>query len=175
MALKGETTRVEPSRAEHAWARRVAAVRATVPELTARIDAPIAPAGDLLYACARALRTHPRVNGAWRDGAFELYGRINIGVELDAGTPTIFDADEQTPAQLAAALEQLRGRELAPPELAGATFTVAWADADAWSAPPHSGQAALLAVGSGGALTLCCDARALSVATAAAFLRAVAG
>ena len=34
----------------------------------------------LVRACARALRAVPRANAAYRDGRFELYRRINVGI-----------------------------------------------------------------------------------------------
>ena len=34
----------------------------------------------VVKAAANALREHPRVNGAYRDGKFELYSRVNIGL-----------------------------------------------------------------------------------------------
>ena len=36
----------------------------------------------VVKAAAIALREHPRVNGAYRDGKFELYSRVNIGVAV---------------------------------------------------------------------------------------------
>ncbi len=33
----------------------------------------------VVKACALALREHPRANGAYRDGRFELYSRVNVG------------------------------------------------------------------------------------------------
>ena len=57
-------------------------------------DSPIAA---VVAAVARALRHAPRLNGAYRDGAFETYSRINVGVVADEAdglvVPTIFDAD----------------------------------------------------------------------------------
>jgi pyruvate dehydrogenase E2 component (dihydrolipoamide acetyltransferase) len=141
--LKGETTPVEPDRLERAIARRVAETRATVPDLElgtdVSADACLELARErgwpltalLLRACAIALREFPRANGAYRDGRFELYSRVNIGVTIptDDGqvTPTVLDADTKPPAQLGEELERLgkraRAGELTPPELAGATFT----------------------------------------------------
>ncbi len=36
----------------------------------------------VVKACAIALREHPRANGAYRDGRFELYSRVNVGVAV---------------------------------------------------------------------------------------------
>ena len=38
----------------------------------------------VVKACAIALREHPRANGAYRDGRFELYSRVNVGVAVAA-------------------------------------------------------------------------------------------
>src|ERR1019366_2305460 len=88
-ALKGETTVLEPTRAERAIARRNAETRATVPDLElgteVEIDPALAAAGAsltavLVRACALALRDHPRANAAYRDGHYELYSRVNVAV-----------------------------------------------------------------------------------------------
>ena len=51
----------------------------------------------LMRACAVALKAVPRANGAYRDGRFELYSRVNIGLvvadEHHYVIPTLFDAD----------------------------------------------------------------------------------
>jgi pyruvate dehydrogenase E2 component (dihydrolipoamide acetyltransferase) len=83
-------------------------------------------------ATANALRTIPRVNGSYRDGRYELYTRVNVGVTLISDglyvTPTIFDADAKTAIEIGGELGDFyaRGREteLHPSELTGATFTV---------------------------------------------------
>ena len=52
-----------------------------------------------LKACAIALREFPRANGAYRDGKWEIYSRVNVGIAVAASdalvVPTIFDADTQ--------------------------------------------------------------------------------
>lgn len=142
-SLKGDTTIEEPDRAGRAIARRSAEIRATVPDLElslevdagallARADAVgCSTTALLIAACAGALRAFPRVNGAYRDGRYELYSRINVGVVidtpaapvtatvLDAGTKAVADLDEEV-ARLSA---RARSGELTPPEQAGATFT----------------------------------------------------
>ena len=59
----------------------------------------------------RALRDFPRLNGAYRDGAFETYSRVNVGccAAMPAGpvVPTIFDADTKDAGEIAAELERL--------------------------------------------------------------------
>ncbi len=210
--LKGQTTIVEPSRSERSIARRTAEVRATVPdlELSAEVDATgllaatgsgCSPAAVLARACAQALRAHPRANGAYRDGRYELYSRVNVAVTVATEdgwlSPTLLDADTKSLAALDAELSGLAARavagELTPPELAGATFTVT--DLGAWRVSRPSGfvaapQAASLAAGAVQAvpvirdgavvpghrmtLTLACDSRILFGVHAARFLGAVA-
>jgi pyruvate dehydrogenase E2 component (dihydrolipoamide acetyltransferase) len=142
-SLKGEVRIVEPDRIGRSIVRRSAEIRATVPqlELSADIDAtaPLALARErdcsitavLVGACATALAESPWANAAYRDGHFELYSRVNVGVtfhgEDGLATPAILDADRKSLAELHEELERLRARarsgELTPPELAGTTFT----------------------------------------------------
>jgi pyruvate dehydrogenase E2 component (dihydrolipoamide acetyltransferase) len=134
---KGGVTTQEPDRAARSVARRSAESRATVPDLELSAEARIAdPAAvttaALVRASARALRAVPRANAAYRDGKFELYGRINVGVIVATedmfAIPTIFDADEKGTAEITEELERLTARaasrELVAPETSGATFTV---------------------------------------------------
>lgn len=185
---KGETTVEEPTPAERAIARRAAEARATVPDLvlTVSLSAPGRCTTErVVSACAGALRQHPRANGAYRDGRFELYSRINVGVILAGADqyliPTIFDADQKAVTELANELDELRGRaargELSAPTFSGATFTL-WNAAEhaiaQASIPVLTPQAAALAAGTE-ALTLVCDHRILYGAPAAAFLNTVRG
>jgi pyruvate dehydrogenase E2 component (dihydrolipoamide acetyltransferase) len=142
---RGETRIEEPSRAERTVARRVSESRATVPELELVAEADMGafaarraqlPGASvtamLVRAAALALRDVPRANGAYRDGRFELYSRVNIGVAVPAEesftAPTLFDADRKSTAELDAELRALAARaaagELTPPEQSGATFTL---------------------------------------------------
>jgi pyruvate dehydrogenase E2 component (dihydrolipoamide acetyltransferase) len=207
VGARGETRIEEPSAAERTIARRVAEARATVPhlELDAEVDVSHIPAGTplpalLVRACALALREVPRANGAYRDGRFELYSRVNVGVVVARGagyvTPTVFDADAKGVPELTDEIAALAARaaagELAAPALAGATFTL-------WNAGDHGitragavvgpSQAAALAAGAlrdvarvedgllrpacAMTITLACDHRMLYGARAAAFLAAV--
>ncbi len=141
--VKGEVTTQAPDRAARSVARRSAESRATVPDLELTVQAAV---GDptaittaaLVRDCARALRAVPRANAAYRDGQFELYGRINIGVvvatEDTFAIPTIFDADAKGRLEISEELERLTARaesgELLAPETSGATFTLWHAGAD---------------------------------------------
>jgi pyruvate dehydrogenase E2 component (dihydrolipoyllysine-residue acetyltransferase) len=184
---RGETRIVEPTAAERALARRAAESRATVPTLELSVERGACVGGataGLVRACALALREHPRANAAYRDGRFELYSRVNVGVVIATGdtylVPTVFDADHRPLDELEPELARLEAGAasgtLASPAFTAATFTV-WnaaalglASASIPVVPP---QAAALAAGTR-ALTLCCDHRILYGARAAAFLEAIA-
>jgi pyruvate dehydrogenase E2 component (dihydrolipoamide acetyltransferase) len=209
---KGGARVEEPSRAQQAIARRAAESRATIPHVELAVEAdmaasmatygPQAPSltAILVRACALALREVPRANGAYRDGRFELYSRVNVAVAVytDDGfvLPTSFDADQKSLGQLTEELERLTARatsgQLTPPELAGSTFTL-WdlsAQGVAGGAPVIApSQSAAVAAGAvrdtpvvrGGevvpgllmTVTLACDHRILYGAQAARFLTAI--
>ena len=148
-----------------------------------------------------ALREHPRVNGAYRDGKFELYERVNVGVAVAAEdalvVPTIFDADKKSLGQIARDARALIGRckdkTVTPPELSGGTFTVSnlgMFGIEQFTAIINPPQAAILTVGKLAkqpavddkgsvvardqmALTLVCDHRILYGADGAQFLARV--
>ena len=167
-SAKGETTTVELSRMQRTIARRMAESKATIPDFTLtadvdmercvrlraelkRLSHPSAGGGAeqdgvavptyndmIVKACALALREHPRANGSYRDGRFELHSRVNVGVAVavDANqatsgalvVPTVFDADLKALGEIAretrALAERVRDGTITPPELSGATFTV---------------------------------------------------
>jgi pyruvate dehydrogenase E2 component (dihydrolipoamide acetyltransferase) len=214
---KGRVTVEEPTRAQQVVARRMSSSKATIPDFTlsAEIDMersvelrrrlraiggdrPVPSYNDIVVkACGLALREHPRANGSWRDGRFEVYSRVNVGVAV-AGedvlvVPTVFDADRQPLAEIAAETRRLAQRvrdgQITPPELAGATFTVSnlgMFGVRSFTAVINPPQAAILAVGAvtprpmvrdgelvaGHAMdvTLACDHRILYGADAARFL-----
>jgi pyruvate dehydrogenase E2 component (dihydrolipoamide acetyltransferase) len=213
---KGQVTYEDPSKLQSTIARRMSESKATAPHfyLQAEIDMSRAveargrlkaAAGEgvpsfndmVVKACALALREHPRANAAYRDGRFELYSRVNVGVAVAAQdslvVPTVFDADRKGLRQIAAdsrALAQkVRDGQITPPELSGGTFTVSnlgMYGIDNFSAVINTPQAAILAVGAikerpvvrGGQIvpahmlnvTLACDHRILYGAPAAEFL-----
>jgi pyruvate dehydrogenase E2 component (dihydrolipoamide acetyltransferase) len=154
----------------------------------------------VVKACAIALREFPKANGAYRDGRFELYSRVNVGVAVAAQgalvVPTIFDADKKGLRQIAtdtrAVAAKVREGTITPPELSGGTFTVSnlgMYGVDNFSAVINTPQAAILAVGAiaprpvvkdgeivAGHLmrvTLACDHRILYGAEGAEFLARV--
>ncbi len=218
---KGQVAYEDLSKLQSTIARRMSESKATAPHfyLEAEIDMSRAveartrlkaAAGEgevvpsfndmIVKACALALREHPRANGAYRDGRFELYSRVNVGVAVAAENslvvPTVFDADRKGLRQIAAesrALAQkVRDGQVTPPELSGGTFTVSnlgMYGIDNFSAVINTPQAAILAVGAikerpvvrDGELasahvlyvTLACDHRILYGAPAAEFLARV--
>jgi pyruvate dehydrogenase E2 component (dihydrolipoamide acetyltransferase) len=112
----------------------------------------------VVKAAANALREHPRVNGAYRDGKFERYSRVNIGIVIYANdavvVPTIFDADQKSLGQIARdayeLAEKVRAGAITPPEVAGGTFTISnlgMYGIDEFTAAINPPQAAILTVG----------------------------
>jgi pyruvate dehydrogenase E2 component (dihydrolipoamide acetyltransferase) len=215
---KGSTTYRELSRLQQVVSRRMAESKATAPhfylqseidmsaavEARARIKASsgegevIPSFNDMIVkACAIALREHPLANGSYKDGRFELYSRVNVGVAVAAQdalvVPTVFDADRKGLREIATDARTLAGKvrdgSITPPELSGGTFTVSnlgMYGVSNFSAVINSPQAAILAVGAiterpvvrGGEITtahllgvtLACDHRILYGAPAAEFL-----
>jgi len=220
-SAKGEVTVQELTRTQGVIARRMAESKATIPDFELRmgVDAGAMvelrdqmraqlPEGQsspslndlVVKACALALREHPRANGSYRDGRFELFSRVNVGVAVAADdalvVPTIFDADRKPLSDIAAETralaEKVRAGTVTPPEVAGGTFTVSnlgMYGVTGFTAVINPPQAAILAVGAvveravvrDGAvvpgrtleLTLVCDHRILYGAEAALFLARV--
>jgi pyruvate dehydrogenase E2 component (dihydrolipoamide acetyltransferase) len=147
---KGQAEIHELTRLQQTVSRRMAESKATAPDFSISLTVDMTQAVELrsrlkevadpvpsfndmvVKAAATGLREHPRVNGAYRDGKFELYEKVNIGVAVAAQdalvVPTIFDADSKSLGQIArdarAAIEKVRDRTVTPPELSGGTFTV---------------------------------------------------
>jgi pyruvate dehydrogenase E2 component (dihydrolipoamide acetyltransferase) len=215
---KGDVEIQEPTRTQQLIARRMAESKATVPEFTLQADIdmegcvalraelkelatkerPAPSFNDMVVkACALALRESPRANGAYRDGHFELYGRVNVGVAVAAQdslvVPTVFDADRKGLGEIAretrTLAERVRAGTVTPPELSGGTFTVSnlgMYGISNFTAVINPPQAAILAVGELApravvrdgevvvratmSVTLACDHRILYGAPAAEFL-----
>jgi pyruvate dehydrogenase E2 component (dihydrolipoamide acetyltransferase) len=112
----------------------------------------------VVKAAAAALREFPRVNGAYRDGRWELYSRVNVGVAV-AGqdalvVPTILDADQKSLGEISrqarTLIEKVRDGSITPPELSGGTFTVSnlgMFGIESFTAIINPPQAGLLTVG----------------------------
>jgi pyruvate dehydrogenase E2 component (dihydrolipoamide acetyltransferase) len=173
---KGEADVQELTRLQQTVGRRMAESKATAPdfsisltvdmtqavELRARLKEVADPAPSfndmVVKAAATALTEHRRVNGAYRDGKWELYERINVGVAVAAEealvVPTVFDADRKSLGQIArdarALAEKVRDKTITPPELSGATFTVSnlgMFGIEQFTAIINPPQAAILTVG----------------------------
>jgi pyruvate dehydrogenase E2 component (dihydrolipoamide acetyltransferase) len=173
---KGEVEISELTRLQQTISRRMAESKATAPDYALAVDVDMTLAVELrerlqnsaerppsvddmlVKAVANALREYPRVNGAYRDGKFEQYSRINIGIVLaEQGAivvPTIFDADTKSLGQIAREAhelaEKVRAGKITRPELAGGTFTISnlgMYGIDEFTAVINPPQAAILTVG----------------------------
>ncbi len=208
----------ELSRTQAVIARRMAESRATVPDFAIEVDvdmsaslelraqlkriADLAPSlNDIVVkAAAAALRNHPRVNGSYRDGRFELHDWVHVGVAV-AGedtlvVPVVRDAHVKSLGAIASETRALAARvrsgEITAPELSGGTFTVSnlgMFGIDRFEGIVDAPQAAILCVGTVRerpvalhgevvvrpmmSLTLACDHRILYGADAARFLAEV--
>lgn len=216
---KGDVDISDLSRLQQTVSRRLAESKATAPDYALTVDVDMTLAVELrerlageaehppsytdmvIKASANALREHPRVNGAYRDGKFESYSRVNVGVTIWAQdalvVPTIFDADSKSLGQIARDTHELAEKaeaaKITPPEVAGGTFTVSNLGSygiDEYTTVINPPQAALLTIGAvrkrpavndNGRvvpreqlrLTLVCDQRILYGPDAAAFLSRV--
>jgi pyruvate dehydrogenase E2 component (dihydrolipoamide acetyltransferase) len=216
-AERGEVVTEDLSRLQKAVARRMTEAKSTAPEFVLAVRVDMQAVVDLrtqlkanasrepppsindfvVKAAASALTAFPRANGAYRDGRFELYSRVNVGVAV-AGqdalvVPIIFDADRKSVQRIAAdaraVADRVRSGDITEPELSGGTFTVSnlgMFGIHDFVAIINRPQAAILAVGAieptpvvqGGEvvirpvvrLTLTCDHRILYGADAAGFL-----
>jgi pyruvate dehydrogenase E2 component (dihydrolipoamide acetyltransferase) len=176
---KGDVSVVELTRTQQVVARRMAEAKATIPEFTLNTEVDMERAVELrkklkelagedgvtpsfndmvVKACAVALRDYPRANGSYKDGKFELYSRVNVGVAVAAQNalvvPVIHDADQKSLGNIARDMRKLAARvrdgTVSPPELAGGTFTVSnlgMYGITSFTAVINPPQAAILAVG----------------------------
>jgi pyruvate dehydrogenase E2 component (dihydrolipoamide acetyltransferase) len=173
---KGEASVHEPTRLQRTVSRRMAESKATVPDFALELDVDMtlcielrdrlkaqterAPSYNdmVVKAAALALRDHPRVNGAYRDGKWETYSRVNVGVAVAARdalvVPVIQDADEKSLGEISRQgrrlIERVRDGEITPPELSGGTFSVSnlgMYGIERFTAIVNPPQAAILTVG----------------------------
>ncbi len=157
-------------------ARRMAESKATAPDFELDIEVDMTMCVELrsrlkelaehppsyndmvVKACGSALREFPRVNGAYRDGKFELYSRVNIGVAVAARdalvVPTINDVDKKSLGEVSrqarALIDKVKDGSITPPELSGGTFTVSnlgMFGIEQFTAIINPPQAAILTVG----------------------------
>lgn len=219
-ATRGTSTPSELTTAQQTVARRMAESKATAPEFFVETDvdmtnavsyreqlrnaiSPVPSFNDfVIKASAQALRQYPKVNGAYKDGHFEQYSDVNVGVVVSAddllAVPTLFNVDQKGLAQIARESIELadavRTRSIQPSQLSGGTFSISnlgMYGVDRFTAILNPPQAAILAVGAinreaviaedGMSLvvrqmmtvTLTCDHRILYGAEAAEFLGAI--
>src|SRR5829696_6282248 len=216
---KGEAEIQELTRLQQTVSRRMAESKATAPDfsisltvdMTAAVELrerlkqisdPVPSFNDMVVkASASALREFPRVNGAYRDGKFELYENVNVGIAVAAQdalvVPTVFEADKKSLGQIARdarrVIEKVKEKTVTPPELSGGTFTVSnlgMFGIEQFTAIINPPQAAILTVGKlekkpavddkgklvardQMVLTLVCDHRILYGADGAQFLARV--
>jgi pyruvate dehydrogenase E2 component (dihydrolipoamide acetyltransferase) len=216
---KGEAEIQELTRLQQTVSRRMAESKATAPDfsialtvdMTAAVELrerlkqisdPVPSFNDMVVkAAANTLREFPRVNGAYRDGKFELYENVNVGIAVAAQdalvVPTVFDADKKSLGQIARdarnVIEKVKEKTVTPPELSGGTFTVSnlgMFGIEQFTAIINPPQAAILTVGKlekkpavddkgklvardQMVLTLVCDHRILYGADGAQFLARV--
>src|SRR5215207_6483604 len=216
---KGEAEIQELTRLQQTVSRRMAESKATAPDfsialtvdMTAAVELrerlkqisdPVPSFNDMVVkAAASTLREFPRVNGAYRDGKFELYENVNVGIAVAAQdalvVPTVFDADKKSLGQIARdarqVIEKVKEKTVTPPELSGGTFTVSnlgMFGIEQFTAIINPPQAAILTVGKLAkqpavddkgkliardqmVLTLVCDHRILYGADGAEFLARV--
>lgn len=219
-ATRGHSTPIEPTNAQQTVARRMAESKATAPEFFVETEvdmttcvayreqlrsmvSPLPSFNDfVIKAAGQALRQYPNVNAAYKDGHFEQYSDVNVGIVVSAtellAVPTMFNVDQKGLAQIAAESQQLseavRTRTIQPSQMSGGTFSISnlgMYGVDRFTAILNPPQAAILAVGAinrraviaedGMSLvirqimnmTLTCDHRILYGAEAAEFLGAI--
>lgn len=218
---RGRVTVSELSRLQTTVARRMSESKATAPDFALEVEVDMTAAIELrerlrhvaerppslndfvVKASANVLRGHPRVNGSYRDGRFETFERVNIGVavatEEGLVVPTVTDADRRSLGSVTEEVrrlaERVRSATVTPPELAGATFTVSnlgMFGVNRFSGVINPPQAAILCVGTVAkrpavaadgsvvardlmSLTLVSDHRILYGADAARFLSDIRG
>jgi pyruvate dehydrogenase E2 component (dihydrolipoamide acetyltransferase) len=173
---KGDVSIHEPTRLQRTVSRRMAEAKATVPDFSLELDVDMtlcielrerlkaqtdrAPSFNdmVVKAAALALRDHPRVNGAYRDGKFEAYSRVNVGFAVAADdalvVPVVHDADQKSLGEISRQalrlIERVRDGSVTPPELSGGTFSVSnlgMYGIERFTAIVNPPQAAILAVG----------------------------
>jgi pyruvate dehydrogenase E2 component (dihydrolipoamide acetyltransferase) len=173
---KGDVSIHEPTRLQRTVSRRMAEAKATVPDFSLELDVDMtlcielrerlkaqterAPSFNdmVVKAAALALRDHPRVNGAYRDGRFEAYSRVNVGVAVAAQdalvVPVVHDADQKSLGEISRQalrlIERVRDGAITPPELSGGTFSVSnlgMYGIERFTAIVNPPQAAIMSVG----------------------------
>ena len=216
--VKGRPEVVELTRLQRTVSRRMAESKATAPDFALEVevdmtlcielrerlkesalDGALPSFNDMIVkAVGLAAREHPKVNGAYRDGRFELYPEVNVGVAVAAQealvVPVVRGADQRSLGDIARQgrrlIEKVRDGSITPPELSGGTITVSnlgMYGIDRFTAIINPPQAAILSIGALKkkpavddrgrvaardlmTITMACDHRILYGADAAEFL-----
>ncbi len=176
--VKGRPETIELTRLQRTVSRRMAESKATAPDFALEVEVDMTlcielrerlkeAAGDgalpsyndmIVKAVGLAARQHPKVNGAYRDGRFELYPEVNVGVAVAAQdalvVPVVRGAHEKSLGEIARQarrlIEKVREGSIAPPELSGGTITVSnlgMYGIDRFTAIINPPQAAILSIG----------------------------
>ena len=176
--VKGRPETIELTRLQRTVSRRMAESKATAPDFAlevevdmtlcielrerlkeAVVDGPPPSYNDMIVkAVGLAARQHPKVNGAYRDGRFELYPEVNVGVAVAAQdalvVPVVRGAHEKSLGEIARRarrlIEKVRDASITPPELSGGTITVSnlgMYGIDRFTAIINPPQAAILSIG----------------------------
>ncbi len=176
--VKGQAETIELTRLQRTVSRRMAESKATAPDFAlevevdmtlcielrerlkeAVVDGPPPSYNDMIVkAVGLAARQHPKVNGAYRDGRFELYPEVNVGVAVAAQdalvVPVVRGAHEKSLGEIARQtrrlIEKVREGSITPPELSGGTITVSnlgMYGIDRFTAILNPPQAAILSIG----------------------------
>ncbi|MBA3508493.1 MAG: 2-oxo acid dehydrogenase subunit E2 [Thermoleophilaceae bacterium] len=176
--VKGRPETIELTRLQRTVSRRMAESKATAPDFAlevevdmslcielrkrlkeAVVDGPPPSYNDMIVkAVGLAARQHPKVNGAYRDGRFELYPEVNVGVAVAAQdalvVPVVRGAHEKSLGEIARQarrlIEKVRDASITPPELSGGTITVSnlgMYGIDRFTAIINPPQAAILSIG----------------------------
>jgi pyruvate dehydrogenase E2 component (dihydrolipoamide acetyltransferase) len=176
--VKGQPEVVELTRLQRTVSRRMAESKATAPDFALEVevdmtlcielrerlkesaaDGALPSYNDMIVkAVGLAAREHPKVNGAYRDGGFELYPEVNVGVAVAAQdalvVPVVRGADQRSLGDIARQarklIDKVREGSITPPELSGGTITVSnlgMYGIDRFSAIINPPQAAILSVG----------------------------
>jgi pyruvate dehydrogenase E2 component (dihydrolipoamide acetyltransferase) len=149
-AAPAEAVEVPLSPHQRAVARAVTAAKTQVPHyyLKVRVGADrllgwrlahprsdggkVAVDAVLVWACARALARHPRLNGVFREDRLVLQPQVNVAVAVAAGeelhVPVIRQAQSKDIAgidrELAVLAHKAKAGRLAAPDISGGSFTI---------------------------------------------------
>jgi pyruvate dehydrogenase E2 component (dihydrolipoamide acetyltransferase) len=131
----------------------------------------------LIYAAARALRQHPRLNSYIKDDRLILFDRVNVGFAVSRGeelyVPVVRDADsksiEEIDREVKWLIAKIQNNRIEQADISGGTFTVTNLgpyQVDEFYAIINPPQAGILAVGRMRKTLFIDDSGAMSIKTA---------